>query len=83
MLTITQATKQARKHVNATMPGVMATVESRGTADPQTLKPLMRTTVTFPKGQYGSTGLAALLASLPGVISRHVADSSIVIIRER
>lgn len=82
-LTVQQATRQARKHVDALMPGVMATVDSTGTADPQTLAPLMRTVVTFPEHQQGAVELAARLGNLPGVVSKRVAGSSITIIRER
>lgn len=83
MLTISQATKQARKHVDALMPGVMATVDSRGTADPKTLAPLMRTVVTFPEHQASARMLALALKYLPGVRDMKVASSSIIIVRER
>lgn len=82
-LTVQLATRQARKHVDALMPGVMATVDSTGTADPQTLAPLMRTVVTFPEHQQGAAELAARLGTLSGVVSKRVAGSSITIIRER
>lgn len=81
-LTVQTATRQARKHVDALMPGVMATVDSRGTADPQTLKPLMRTVVTFPEHQAGARTLALALKYLPGVLDTKVASSSITIVRE-
>lgn len=63
-LSITQATRQARKHVDALMPGVMATVESKGTADPITLAPIMRTVVTFPNGHPARHVLVKALATL-------------------
>lgn len=82
-LTVAQATRQARKHVDALMPGAMATVDSKGTADPQTLQPLMRTVVTFPADHYDADSLRVALASLPGVRDMKVGSSSITIIRER
>lgn len=66
-LTVQTATRQARKHVDALMPGVMATVESKGTADPVTLEPIMRTVVTFPRMHPALSELRAALHSLPGI----------------
>lgn len=62
-LTVQQATRQVRAIVDRVMPGAMATVDSRGTADPNTLAPLMRTTVTFPAGHPHAATLAAALTS--------------------
>ncbi len=68
-LTVPQATRQARKHVDLLMPGTMTTVETRGTADPQTLAPLMRTVVTFDPKHPNASALYAALSGLPGVRS--------------
>lgn len=65
MLTVQQATKQARRHVDKLMPGVMATVESRLTADAD-LNPIVRTSVTWPAGHAASVDLALALTSLKG-----------------
>jgi hypothetical protein len=48
MLTVPQATSQARRHVDKIMPGVMATVESKLGHDLATDTPTVITTVTFP-----------------------------------
>lgn len=81
-LTITVATRQARRHVDKLMPGVLATVETRGSADPITLAPLMVTTVTFPAGHENRMALGVALETLPGVV-KMIADSArLVITRE-
>ncbi len=82
-LSITKATRQARRIVDEVMPGVMATVDSKLSHDLATDTPLVITTVTFPAGQHGRGGLALLLAALPGFRSRTVADSRITIARSR
>jgi hypothetical protein len=86
MLTITKATAQARRHVDKIMPGVMATVESRLTADPVTLEDLMITTVTFPDGHEARHLLLKTLATtLPGYreTGTYSASSRIVLYRTR
>lgn len=82
-LTATKATSQARRHVDAIMPGVGATVESKLSHDLATDTPTVVTTITFPAGQAGRTGLALMLETLPGFRARTVADASIRIIRAR
>lgn len=81
-LTVTQATRQARKIVNSgpMMPGPFATVDSRKSADLVTLEPVIITTITFPANERGATLLAAELERLGG--SMIVADSSITITRK-
>jgi len=82
-LTIQQATREARRLVDKTIPGVGATVESRGSWDSKTDTMLMITTITFPRNQYGVTGLDLLIAALPGFVSRVRCDSSITVTRKR
>ncbi len=81
-LNIPTATRQARKHVDALMPGCMATVETRGTADPQTLAHLMRTTITFPEGHANRHVLGAALGSLAGTRKVEVFPTHIYVTRE-
>lgn len=68
MLTVQQATKQARRHVDKLMPGVMATVESKLSHDLDTDTPTVITTVTFPAevGDGTIDRLAAHLSTLTG-----------------
>lgn len=80
-LTVQKATRDARRCVEVTVPGVGATVNSRIGWDTALDRQTVVTTVTFPANQAGRTGLALLLADLSGVISRTVADSSITITR--
>jgi hypothetical protein len=82
-LSITQATSQARRHVNKLMPGVMVTVESKGTADPATLAPIMRTVVTFPHMHPAISELRAALHSLPGIRDIRTDSTRITITRSR
>lgn len=82
-LTIPVATRQARKIVDEVMPGVGATVESRGSADPVTLERQIVTTITFPASIYGHyVGMYAKLMTLPGYVSGHTTDCSITITRK-
>ena len=81
-LTVPQATRQARKIVDAVMPGAFATVDSKMGWDAGQDVQVVVTTVTFPAGQGGRTGAALLLADLPGYVSRRVGDSSITITRK-
>lgn len=84
MLTVSQATNQARRHVNKIMPGVMATVESKLSHDLATDTPTVITTVTFPRQAGGEVArLSAHLATLAGRTNLVAADSSIVITRAR
>lgn len=80
-LTVGQATREARKIVNATMPNVMATVESRHgwdvTGDQQTVI----TTITFPETADASD-VACWAERAPGVISSAWSPTRIVITRK-
>lgn len=66
-LTVTQATSQARRHVDRIMPGVMATVDSRTSYDLKADVPIVITTVTFPHMHAGISDLRAALHALPGM----------------
>jgi hypothetical protein len=81
-LTVTQATRQARKIVNSglMMPGPFATVDSRKSADPVTLEPVIITTITFPANEHGAALLSIELLRLGGQMI--VADSSITVTRK-
>lgn len=83
LLTVPQATKQARRHVDRLMPGVMATVESKLSHDLDTNTPLVITTVTFPRNHEGRHLLVVNLATLAGFRSLIDDDSSIRMTRER
>lgn len=82
-LTVQQATREARRHVDRIMPGIMATVDSRLSHDLESDTPLVVTTVTFPVAADGQLKLLRALDSLAGVIDYTWADSSIVITRSR
>jgi len=81
-LTVPVATRQARRIVDAVMPGVMATVESKLSHDLATDTATVVTTVTFPAGHPMLGFLAADLMLMPGSITTIPADSSIVVIRK-
>lgn len=83
LLTVPQATKQARRHVDRLMPGVMATVESKLSHDLATDTPLVITTVTFPRNHHNRMGLKLAAEGLLHARSAVLADSSLVITRER
>jgi len=80
-LTVQTATRQARKHVDALMPGVMATVETRGSADPTTLEHLMVTTVTFPHQHVNRLSLQVALGNLSDVVKVESYPSRVVVKR--
>lgn len=61
-LTIPVATRQARKHVDAIMPGVLATVESKDSFDLDTNTALVVTTVTFPRDHIARMDLQVALS---------------------
>lgn len=82
-LTVTQATSQARRHVDRIMPGVMATVDSRTSYDMKADVPIVITTVTFPRNALGANDLALALQDRLSAEITHMADSSIVITRAR
>jgi hypothetical protein len=81
-LTVTKATSQARRHVDAIMPGVMATVESRYSYDLDTNTSLVITTITFPATDY-SADLIAALKTLADVRSVQAFAARAVITRTR
>jgi hypothetical protein len=83
LLTIPQATKQARRHVDKLMPGVGATVESKLSHDLDTDTPTVITVVTFPHMHSAISELRAALHSLPGIRDMATADSSIRFTRTR
>jgi len=83
-LTISQATRDARKVVNvgSKMPGPFATVESRNSWDAGHDVQVIITMITFPANERGARLLADELLKLSGRIRMIVADSSIVITRK-
>lgn len=81
-LTIQQATREARRLVDRIMPGVGATVESRGSWDLDTDMPTMITRVTFPENDLRGYALYQALAGLPHR-SIAVGSCSYVITRAR
>lgn len=86
-LTVSQATRDARKVVNRVMPNVGATVNSKLSYDFGASAGVVITTITFPRiGNTDPRGwqLAAALAGLSGHIERRAiaADSSMVIARK-
>lgn len=85
LLTIPQATRQARRHVDRLMPGAFATVESRGSWDLATDTAIVITTVTFPANMAltAKVDLGLALATLAGNIRQTNADSSIRFTRTR
>lgn len=83
LLTIKQATTQVRRYVDKLMPGVMATVESKGSYDLEADTALMITTVTFPAFHHNRMGLKLAAEGLLHARSAVLADSSLVITRER
>lgn len=66
MLTVTQATSQARRHVDKAMPGAMAFVNSRLSHDMATDTPTVVTTITYPENHPGQEDLRAALNRLAG-----------------
>jgi hypothetical protein len=81
-LTVPVATRQARKIVDAAMPGVNATVESRFGHDLDTDTPTVITTITFPETADASD-VACWAERAPGAIRSTWASCSIVITRKR
>jgi hypothetical protein len=82
-LSITQATRQVRKHVDALMPGVMATVESKNSFDLDTDTRTVVTTVTFPSGHPGRHVLVKTLAvTLSGYVKSVDSSTRIVLTRK-
>lgn len=82
-LTITRATSQARRHVDKLMPGVMATVESKGSYDLEADVPLIITIVTFPHMHSAISELRTTLHSLPGIRDIRTESARITITRTR
>lgn len=81
-LTVSQATRDARKVVDATMPGVMATVDSRYGYDIADGITTVVTTVTFPESADASD-LACWAQSAPGVISSTWSPVCVTVTRKR
>jgi hypothetical protein len=81
-LTVPVATRQARKIVDAVMPGAMAFVESKLSHDLNNDVATVITTVSFPTGHPNAP---ALFSDLSYLSNRHgnmrYADSSVVITR--
>lgn len=88
MLTVTQATVQARRLVDRFMPGVMATVDSKLSHDLATDTPTVITTVTFPEylSVDGHTNIGVLsdgLDTLAGSRGVDVSPTRVIVTRER
>lgn len=82
-LTVSRATTQARKIVDAVMPGVFATADSRSTWDIATDQQVIVTTVTFPRNELRGYSLYTALLALPGQLaSIRVGSASYVITRK-
>lgn len=79
ILTVSKATTQARRIVDKVMPGVMATVDSRGSWDLDADVQVVITMITFPQNAHAAQLLSIQLLKLGG--KQRVADSSIVITR--
>lgn len=86
MLTVMQATSQARRRVDRVIPGVMATVTSRLSYDLKTDTDLMVTTITFPR-ELSVDGninpLCELLDSLTGSRGTEVFPDRVILTRQR
>ena len=82
LLTISQATSQARRHVDKIMPGVGATVDSKLSHDLTTDTPIIITTVTFPAGNLDRVSLGMALRSMRDASAR-VELARIVVTRKR
>lgn len=81
-LTVTQATSQARRHVDKLMPGVMATVESRYSWNLAEDRQIVITTVTFSGDHPNRSTLYGALSSLPGVTGVRTGWARFVVTRE-
>jgi hypothetical protein len=82
-LSVALATRQARRHVDAIMPGVMATVESRLSHDLDTDTPTVVTTVTFPRMHPAISELRLALTGLRGQRDTRTDADRITITRTR
>lgn len=81
-LTISQATRDARKVVDAATPGIGATVDSRYGHDLATDTPTVVTTITFPETADASD-VACWAERAPGVIASDWTSVRITITRKR
>jgi len=81
-LTISQATRDARKVVNATMPDVDATVDSRYGHDLANDVPTVITTITFP-ATADASDVACWAERVPGVITSTWSPVRITVTRKR
>lgn len=82
-LTVTQATSQARRHVDKIMPGVMATVDSRTSYDLKADVPIVITTITFPRNHAARHLLVKTIALAMNDATLIDTDSRITITRTR
>lgn len=83
LLTVTQATTQARRMVTKTTTAQTVTVESRLSHDLAMDVPIVITTITFPASDLTAEALHEAAADLSGYL-RTVRDSSrLVIVRAR
>lgn len=79
--TIAKATRDARRLIEKTLPGVAGvTVNSTRTADPVTLDLQIRTTITYPETADASD-LACAVERLPGLIRSTWSTVAITIVR--
>lgn len=81
-LTISRATRDARRVVDRVMPGVNATVESRFGHDLDTDTPTVITEVTFPDGDLRRVELGMELRALSDASAR-VERARVVVTRKR
>lgn len=80
-LTVSKATQQARQVVDKVMPGVMATVDSRGSWDMATDTHVIITTITFPESADASD-LACWAERAPGVIASTWSTVAVTVTRK-
>lgn len=79
-LTVAKATRDARKAVDATMPGVGATVTSSIGYDPVRHQATIVTMITFPSNHDGAFALWTRLAALPNAVGSGTRDSARMIV---
>src|SRR4051812_13286108 len=80
-LTVQKATRDARRCVEAHIPGVGATVDSRNSWDLGADVAVIATVVTFPHMHPGISDLRAALHSLPGIRDIRTETARITITR--
>jgi hypothetical protein len=82
-LTVPVATRQARKVVDAAMPGVNATVESKFGYDMNADMQVVVTTITFPEYSRGADSLALAISDRFEPHGLIIDSARIVITRKR